>query len=753
MLEYDVVVISDFRLPGGTNNSTAEELSVHRELGVRTGLIHCNSRLSSRPRVWSDAILSALEPDLIEPILPGHPVHARLAVIRHPIAIEALPEFTSSLSVDRAIVIANQTAVSPNGKFAYNAATINAKVIDQLGVAPLWAPIGPVVRSSLDAWGLDIDIMDEDWTNIFADQSPPTPRHGFNRSRPTIGRHSRPQRDKWPDNAADILAAYPASGHYNVKILGGAKPAQDVLGKIPASWRVYEFGELPPREFLAQIDFWVYFHHPQWREAYGRAIMEALRSGAVVILPEYLRATYGDAAVYGTPKEVVGIIESFRTGEREFLSQSARAQAFAAAHSPELHSARLRKFLGWDAAPRLTESGGLRDATAQIIVPPKFTLTNASPVPATRHHMETRPRALFLTSNGAGMGHLTRMLGMARATADTLQPIFFSMSQGLSVAEKAGFAAEYVPFSSAIQTKSPEWHRYFEDRLAVAIEQYDAEALVFDGTWPYRGLLATLNKYELFAVWVRRGMWKPSISPEQLSVGAQFDLILEPGDYAAEFDTGATSRVNDAHRVSPMTLLRQEEVLSREEARRELGLSTSGDARYALVTLGAGNINDFQATQEQFVRAIESMPGWKALLTHVPIAANRAATRAGTIVAYPLARHMNAFDYAVSAAGYNSFTEWMAGALPTIWVPNLQTQTDDQDARARWAEARGLGLRITSSSPIEIWDAVHKMSRDEWRSELRDRMGALPDASGAEEAARILRSTWNRRSHVWRWRR
>ena len=69
--------------------------------------------------------------------------------------------------------------------------------------------------------------------------------------------------------------------------MGGAKSAQALLAKpeLPANWLVYDYDEVSVRSFLFQIDFYVYFPHPRMIEAFGRAILEALASGCVVILP------------------------------------------------------------------------------------------------------------------------------------------------------------------------------------------------------------------------------------------------------------------------------------------------------------------------------------------------------------------------------------------------------------------------------------------------------------------------------------
>jgi predicted glycosyltransferase len=54
---------------------------------------------------------------------------------------------------------------------------------------------------------------------------------------------------------------------------------------------------------------------------------------------------------------------------------------------------------------------------------------------------------------------------------------------------------------------------------------------------------------------------------------------------------------------------------------------------------------------------------------------------------FPISRYFRALDFAVAAAGYNSFHELVGFGVPTAFVPNPSMPLDDQPARARWAAA------------------------------------------------------------------
>ena len=51
-----------------------------------------------------------------------------------------------------------------------------------------------------------------------------------------------------------------------------------------------------PRKFLEGIDYFVYFHHSQRVEAFGRTIIEAMAAGCVAILPHHFREVFGEGA-------------------------------------------------------------------------------------------------------------------------------------------------------------------------------------------------------------------------------------------------------------------------------------------------------------------------------------------------------------------------------------------------------------------------------------------------------------------------
>jgi UDP:flavonoid glycosyltransferase YjiC (YdhE family) len=719
---FDVLMMSDLRFPGGTSASIAQEIRAQARAGYRTGVVHVHGPLIVGSRAFNPLLRDLIAEGAAELVLPDAPVHARLALLRHPSVFGDPPAGIPHVSAETTVMVVNQPAHDRSGEIYYDVDEVDATVTQLFGHRPLWAPIGPQVRPTLTPDGAPLQMREQDWVNIIDVDEWAVERTAPVGDRPVIGRHSRPDPNKWPRSKSDLLAAYPTSEEFRVSILGGASAAADVLGSVPDAWNVVDFGAMSPQDFLAGIDFFVYFHDPDWIEAFGRTILEALASGAVAVLPEHFRTTFGDAALYAQPQDVAGLVRGLYADWPAYLAQSRRGQEFVRERfGHEAHLARVRELIG---AP------------------------SAAPAPAPhRRRLGTgRSRVMFVSSNGAGMGHLTRLLALARRASPAVEPMFVSLSQAVEVVRSEGFAYEYVPSRESLDLQPKQWNPWFVDRFEQLIGEHRPKAVVFDGTWPYEGLIrARANHPEIVFVWSRRGMWKPDVPfKRQMERAELFDLVVEPGDFAAAADLGPTARATDAVRVPPVTFLDESELLPRDQAARELGLDP--DRKTALVTLGAGNINDLSSDLGAVVTAIRRHPEWQVAITK-PIIATGSHTLddVHSVSIYPLSRYSHAFDFAVAASGYNSYHELIAFGVPAAYVPNMSTRTDDQMARAAYAEAHGVGLCVPEVTPESMARVVDILVDDERRSAMAQRCRDQYPGNGAAEAMGLIEDLVRRR--------
>jgi glycosyltransferase involved in cell wall biosynthesis len=141
-----------------------------------------------------------------------------------------------------------------------------------------------------------------------------------------------------------LLNIYPPSDRYEICVLGGAETPKAVCdGVLPDNWRVIEFGEKEPRDFLAEHDVFVYFTHPDWVEAFGRVIFEAMAVGLPVVLPPTYERLFQDAAIYAEPQEVAQKVDLLMGDDAFYENQVERARAYVESKfGYSQHEARIR---------------------------------------------------------------------------------------------------------------------------------------------------------------------------------------------------------------------------------------------------------------------------------------------------------------------------------------------------------------------------------------------------------------------------
>ena len=687
--QVDVLMVSDLRFPGGTSHSMAEEITAQVQAGWSTGLVHLNGPLLSRVRPVNPRIREHVRSGRARLFLGDRPIQAKVVVVRHPAVLQAAPDQLPPIKTEHVVLVANAPSIDIDGHRHYRPVMVDRIARQRFGVAPVWAPIGPLVRKAV-ASEVPSGLSEQDWVNIIDVDAWHVDRPAWQSDRPVIGRHSRPSPQKWPTDSKVIEAVYPFDGSAVVKILGGADPAADVLGYLPHSWQVIPFGDMDPGEFLAQLDFFAYYHHPAWVEAFGRNILEAMASGLPAILPPHFRPLFGDAAIYAEPAEVPAVVRRLYGDRSAYEQIAARADsAVRARFGYEAHHDRLSKLIG---PPETVAQHGTIAEHGTVAqhgtVALQRRVAQQSKAMSPRRAAPARPALLLISSNGAGMGHLTRLMAYARRAEPDLAPHFMSLSQAVGVVAQYGYSFEYVPSAGATGMSSRRWHDLFTERVSDAVTRLRPAVVVFDGTWPYEGIPRVREAHpDARWMWSRRGMWRRGKSVEQIAKAAWFDAVLAPGELAEAYDRGPTSKA-DGIRVGPVTLLDPHELDDRDTARRALGLPP--DSRLALVALGAGNINDTSHQTGAVVAALRRL-GVEICVTQTEIdALGRAQAGVHVVREFPISRRFRAFDLAVSASGYNSFHELLRFGVPTLFLPNHDTALDDQQGRAQFASDRGL---------------------------------------------------------------
>ena len=340
------------------------------------------------------------------------------------------------------------------------------------------------------------------------------------------------------------------------------------------------------------------------------------------------------------------------------------------------------------------------------------------------------------------MGHLARATAVAEELKNVARPILVSVAGGIAeIPSTTGIPCEYIPGKTRRWMPAHRWDRYFRDRLIAIADETGASVISFDGVVPYPGFIATkLKRPDLTIVWVRRGLWQKNLLRFALPFQSRLvDLIIEPGDIARAYDHGPTSNRSDATLTSPVSLYAKARALSRQDARKALGLYADRPA--VLVQLGTGDSD----MNEKMRAALSGLVGWQGLqvvLTKNPVdAQGKSLVPDGLDIKvqryFPLANVLAAFDGAIAATGYNSVHELLPAQIPTVLISNIRG-TDDQDARAKWCNDHGYALRADHDNLADITATVFKLSDADIRQGLQNKCAELSNTGGGGEIAQIL---------------
>ena len=348
---FDVIIASDFRFAGGSTMSSVEEIKAQKRFGMRTGLVPMYWYEYDPKKKVSSKVRELVDGEQVQILVYGEKVSCDILIVRYPPVLQEKQRYIPDIKANKICVIMNQTPMSdygPEGKLRYRIEQCARNLRDYFGKDGIWYPIGPLIREALHRHHANelqaIQLAEEDWVNIIDVEQWRRKERPVRGKKIRIGRHSRGDAVKWPEDPKQLMQIYPESDKYEIHVLGGAEVPRAILGRLPKNWRVLEFGVLEPKDFLAQLDVFVYFTNSNWVESFGRVIIEAMAVGVPVILPYQYQVVFGDAAVYAEPQDVQKMVEYLMENDDLYMTQVYNAWKWIEQrYSYQLHYQRLNK--------------------------------------------------------------------------------------------------------------------------------------------------------------------------------------------------------------------------------------------------------------------------------------------------------------------------------------------------------------------------------------------------------------------------
>ncbi len=647
------------------------------------------------------------------------PVKAQLLILIWPGTATPLPVIAR-----RAVVV-----VTGNGEtLTADSAAQCEHMLSPTGATALWVPQTDAARARLwELFGTQIDVSLENWHPIADPRDWPDPFARHHEARPVIGVLALANQQCDPEYRAAVQALS-QNQDVTLRCLSDSLEAANEWGISHPRVAVFAPEEISPTRFISSLHFFNALPANEDRDAFQPLIGLALARGAIVFMRPDIAKEFGHAVVAAEPNEISGLVDEFVADRSRYVSQMERARDYAAAHyGRKAYLARLRPLL----------AGGGRSAP---LAPRKRSKVGPG---------QSQSTVLFVSSNGVGLGHLVRLMAIARRCPKHVRPVFVTMTQAVERVLDEGWFCEYLNSPNRIAGPYRSWDAYFRQEMEGIVEFHQPNLVVYDGNSLPPGLVDLIGtRADIGLVWVRRAMWghwSEARAFQDISAQKSCDLVIEPQELAEERDSGATVTSFDSvpapmnfARVPPVTFLDSREALSREDARRELGIK---EPTAVLIAFGAGALLDQYETVERVICALKKLEGVQIVVVRHILSDDRGALWSGvdTPQLFPMSRFLGAFDAVISAAGYNTFHEVIRTDAPKLFIPLEAEQMDRQLDRAQWAESKGLASVIRQHDLDRLPQAIVELfGRNSGEKGRNRQVENRPAPNGATRAAALV---------------
>jgi len=359
-------------------------------------------------------------------------------------------------------------------------------------------------------------------------------------------------------------------------------------------------------------------------------------------------------------------------------------------------------------------------------------------------YADRRDCIVFFPTNGVGFGHFTRLISIAlrlKKKSPKTDIVFFTSMPTINILTKYGFTNYHLPGRYRYDSMSPRvWNSVCEEFLHLINSIHRPKAFIFDGAYPYRGMVNFLNSFskDITKIWVRRGMIKTNSKLIPVDSIKCFDVIIKPGDSYIDINDDSMDMGISIVRVNPILLMDRRDMMPLGRLRGRFGIPK--EAILCYLQLGAGKINEINSEinltltsilnyPETYVVVGESMIGDEIIFEH---------PRVRVIRDYPNFKYFRDVDFALIAGGYNTYHEIIEAGIPSICYPNHNTGRDDQLGRVKKAKDAGCMIVVEKRNKINIDLSITRIMDPKVRSEMRLKTKNLRKGNGAHDAAKWI---------------
>ena len=358
-------------------------------------------------------------------------------------------------------------------------------------------------------------------------------------------------------------------------------------------------------------------------------------------------------------------------------------------------------------------------------------------------------RIVLYAVNGSGMGHVTRLLAVARwlrryATYLEGAPpeiLFLTSSEATTVLSQAGFASFKLPSKTVVRDAGmdmAEYRRLAKHFVWSQLGTFRPDLLVVD-TFPsgsFDELFQVLDGPFKKALVLRNVRPEYAARPVFQAALRLYDVIVSPhaADRTLQVALPPGVTVRSAGEVIASD---PSDHLAPAAARTQLGVSSG--RRLVYLSAGGGGDPTTEPALESLVAALGERTDLHLLVGAGPLyRGRRLCGERLTWWSEPgVARFFGACDAAISAAGYNSFHELLYARVPTAFFAQAKI-ADDQAGRVARALDAGAALATDPTNASEVRACVDRLIDAGQAAVLRRGSEQIVPDNGARRCAAAL---------------
>lgn len=338
VLEYDVLIVSDLFLLGGTRSCNVNYIKMLHSMGRKVALFNWPRGDLRFSTDIHPTYRQMAQDGLVEIVTWEDSVKAKSVIVHHPPLADVDLDKYPTVETGRISVLINQLPfqTTERERSFYKPAEVTARLSRAFNCTNVeWIAISPLTQEYMREFGDEIRLREEIWyPPIFVEPGTVTvtPAERFARmqaQRPGLARHSRDHWTKWPNSQERAQTMYMAARAKRFSILGGGKTISARLPDgVPDSWTIHPYDSITVPDLLNGSDLYLNFNNEIYIEEFGRNVMEALVFGLPVITEPVFARTFGDAVLIADKSGPEPLVERLSTDLSFFEEQVARGLAF-----------------------------------------------------------------------------------------------------------------------------------------------------------------------------------------------------------------------------------------------------------------------------------------------------------------------------------------------------------------------------------------------------------------------------------------